>query len=77
MIETQTKVKMTPKQARYVIMLLKEALKMKRRKKQQNLNSIALVITDIDIQVETDSEFLYDHEPERDGTDRPYKRTRI
>lgn len=70
MIDKEFKVKITPKQARYVIKLLKDAVKTKRRKKQQNIDSIALIITDLDIQVETDSEFL-------DGTTRPYKRIRI
>jgi hypothetical protein len=72
MLEKLIKVKITPEQARYVIQLLNEALKDSKGKK------IALVITDLDIQVETVSEFL--DEPEEDRTTDhkcEYKRERL
>ena len=55
MIDKEFKVKITPKQARYVIKLLKDAVKTKRRKKQQNIDSIEILVTDIDIQVSTEN----------------------
>jgi len=55
MIDKEFKVKITPKQARYVIKLLKDAVKTKRRKKQQNIDSIEILVTDIDIQIRTEN----------------------
>jgi len=55
MMDKEFKVKITPKQARYVIKLLKDAVKTKRRKKQQNIDSIEILVTDIDIQVSTEN----------------------
>jgi len=55
MMDKEFKVKITPKQARYVIKLLKDAVKTKRRKKQQNIDSIEILVTDIDIQIRTEN----------------------